>query len=304
MRRARCSRDGQDALTPDCQRYPRDELFGSRLGKGHRQDDLIPTQPWKADPCVSELKVYKTSIASQLRQGAKSGECTMYWSTQSHSSQPVLLLTTCTPAQTFLHLPALIQVPLKELAEAFVYLGVDFGPAGIRGRVVTVEVDNAPVQNFNALELFSILEVGGHGEAAACVVAGPRVQADGNSTVLLGTNNNVVSSLVQDELGEDEMRDLCLRVGITCSNDWGVRVDSHIGTWVSGESRIAVARGRVEVEVADRGAGFWELAHIKANAGADVFLDFLVIVSRTNGTANPTRRWALRDVGRGARALL
>ena len=51
----------------------------------------------------------------------------MYWSIQSYSSQPALLLTTCTPAQTFLHMPALTQVTLKELVEFFVNLGVDLG---------------------------------------------------------------------------------------------------------------------------------------------------------------------------------
>jgi len=124
MGRARCSRDGQDALTPDCQHYPRDEVLG--LGWERATVKTTPSKP-KADPCAGEVKVYKTSIASQLRQGAKSGECTMYWSTQSHSSQPVLLLTTCTPAQTFLHMPALIQVILKALEEGFVDLGIDLG---------------------------------------------------------------------------------------------------------------------------------------------------------------------------------
>jgi len=51
----------------------------------------------------------------------------MYWSIQSHSSQPALLLTTCNPAQTFLHMPALVQANLKALEEGFVDLGIDLG---------------------------------------------------------------------------------------------------------------------------------------------------------------------------------
>ena len=146
--------------------------------------------------------------------------------------------------------------------------------------------------------------MGGHGEAAAPVVAGHGVQADGNSTVPLGTNINVVSLLVQDEAGEDQMRDFRLRVGTICSNDGGLRGVSHKDTRVSGESRIAVARGRVEVEVADRGDGVWKLAHIDGIAGAIVFLDFLLIVSRTDGTKKPRRKWAVRDVDRLGRGLL
>jgi len=46
------------------------------------------------------------------------------------------------------------------------------------------------------------------------------------------------------------------------------------------------------------------LAHIDGIAGAIVFLDFLLIVSRTDGTKTPRRKWADRDVGRLGRGLL
>ena len=146
--------------------------------------------------------------------------------------------------------------------------------------------------------------MGGYREAAAVVVAGHGVQADGNSTVPLGTDINAVSLLVQDEGGEDQMRDLSLRVGTLCSNDGGLGGVSHKDTRVSGESRIAVARGRVEVEVADSGDGVWKLSHIDGIAGAIVFLDGLLIVSRTDRTKKPRRKWADRDVARLGRGLL
>ena len=110
--------------------------------------------------------------------------------------------------------------------------------------------------------------------------------------------------LVQDKGGEDEIRDFCLRVGTICSNDGGLGGVSYKDTWVSGESRIAVARGRVEVEVANRGDGVWKLAHIDGIAGAIVFLDSLLIVSRTNRTKKLRRKWADRDIARLRRGLL
>ena len=134
----------------------------------------------------------------------------MYQSIQSYSSQPALLLTTCNPAQTFLYMPALVQVTLKALEKGFVDLSVNLEQASTRGLKAVVKVNDTLVQNLNALELFSILKVEGYREAAAVVVTGYSVQADGNGTVPLGTNINAVSLLVQDKGSEDKIRDFCL----------------------------------------------------------------------------------------------
>ena len=86
------------------------------------------------------------------------------------------------------------------------------------------------------------------------------------------------------------MRDLCSR---GTNNDWGQRVESNKGIRLRGSSRIAVARGRVEVDVANRCDVVWKLASINCFAGdVPVVFKGLLIVSGTNRARKPA---SLRD---------
>ena len=105
-------------------------------------------------------------------------------------------------------MPALVQVTFKALEKSFIDLSVNLEQASTRELKAVIKVNNALVQNLNALKLFSILKVEGYREAAAIIVIGYSVQADSNSTVPLGTNINAVSLLVQDKEGKDQIRDL------------------------------------------------------------------------------------------------
>ena len=107
-------------------------------------------------------------------------------------------------------MPALVQVTLKALKEGFVDLSVNLEQASTRGLKAVVEVNDALVQNLNALKLFSVLKVEGYREVVAIIVTGYSIQADSNSTIPLGTNINAVSLLVQNKGGKDKIRDFYL----------------------------------------------------------------------------------------------
>jgi len=77
---------------------------------------------------------------------------------------------------------------------------------------VVVEVNDALVEDLNALVLNSILKIGSYIKAAAYIIASESVKADYNSIIALRTNNNlVISLLVYNKEGEHKVRDLYSR---------------------------------------------------------------------------------------------
>jgi len=77
---------------------------------------------------------------------------------------------------------------------------------------VVVEVNNALVENLNALVLNSVLKIESYIKAAAYIIASESVKADYNSIIALRTNNNlVISLLVCNKEGEYKVRDLYSR---------------------------------------------------------------------------------------------
>ena len=100
----------------------------------------------------------------------------------------------------------------KAVAELFVDVSVHLEQGRTSGLVVVVEVNDALVEDLNALVLNSVLKIESYVKAAAYVVASESVKADYNSIVALRTNNNlVISLLVCDKGGEHKVRDLCSR---------------------------------------------------------------------------------------------
>ena len=136
----------------------------------------------------------------------------MDWSIQPYSSQPASQFTTCNPEQTFSHMRSLAQRLPKAVAELFVDVSVHLEQSRTSGLVVVVEVNNALVEDLNALILNSVLKIESYIKAAAYIIVSESVKADYNSIITLRTNNNlVISLLIYNKEGEYKIRDLYSR---------------------------------------------------------------------------------------------
>ena len=107
---------------------------------------------------------------------------------------------------------SLAQRSPKAVIELFVDISVYLEQSRTSGLIVVVEVNNALVENLNALVLNSILKIESYVKAVAYIIVSESVKADYNSIITLRTNNNlVISLLVYNKEGEYKVRDLYSR---------------------------------------------------------------------------------------------